>query len=107
MTSEEVCAALVYRLGLPLPYVLNEMDGYEIDWAIRQSGQAYREQWEQTRALAYAVCQSQSRKRLKPQDIFPFPWDKEEHKREVEPITEETKARLRRDAKEIEKLLKK
>jgi hypothetical protein len=60
-----------------MPALLEEIDLYLIDLYSAQYHEQYRTGWEQTRFIAYVTAQVQSTKKLKPEDIMPFPWDKE------------------------------
>ena len=57
--------------------------------------------WEQTRILAYLTAQVNSTKQLEPTDILRFDWDEKPDREEV---TEDEVERLRKLAKEVEKI---
>lgn len=44
---------------------------------------AYKESWEQARLIAYVVAQTNSRKKLKLQDIVKFEWDNEDGRKKI------------------------
>lgn len=53
------------------------MEEYEIEPIIQNLEYYERPEWERTRFLAYCNIQSNSTKRISPQDIIKFPWEKE------------------------------
>lgn len=65
-----------------------------------------KNQWEQTRTLAYIIAQGNSTKKLSPDKILSFPWDEEEsgeHPR----LSEEEKQNYLEEWKNAEELFKK
>lgn len=64
-----------------------------------------REGWEQTRMLMVASLVPHSKKKLKPQDVLPFPWDNKKSKNNIRIATPEE---IKKDvARHKEILLKK
>ena len=61
----------------PPDYVLDRMEWYEINAALKYQHYTFKEDWEQARLIAYVMAQVNSKKRLKIEDIIKFPWDKE------------------------------
>lgn len=53
------------------------MQMYEIEPLISNIYKRNKENWEQTRLLAYITAQVNSTKKLKPTDIISFYWDNE------------------------------
>ena len=83
------------RLGFAPDYVLDKMKMYEISAALKHGDYSMRESWEQTRWISFIIAQSNSRKRLKLEDIFKFPWDEETEVKESKPITENDVNRIK------------
>ena len=67
----------------PPEYVLDRMEWYEIDAALEYQYYAYRETWEQARFIGFVLAQTNSKKRLKIEDIIKFPWDSENQPQEI------------------------
>lgn len=86
-------------------YFLDKMQPYEVSVILEYIGNADKTSWEQTRMQMYITAQVNSKKKLKPTDIMPFIWDKEEVKDTS--ISNEDKNRLMEKAKEIEKYFNK
>lgn len=59
----------------------------------------HKEQWEQTRLISYLIAQTNSRKKLKLQDIIKFQWETDN---ESTKITNEEINDLSKQAQEIE-----
>lgn len=70
---------LVLKHHLPPQYVLDEMEMYEIRALMDFEYYSHKDEWEQTRMIAYMIAQTNSTKRLKMQDICKFYWEEEEH----------------------------
>ena len=66
---------MVFIGGLAPDYVLDKMDFYETEMFIENLHLKHRSSWEQARQLFYAICQVNSRAKLDPSDLMPFPWD--------------------------------
>lgn len=63
---------------------------------------SYKDNWEQSRLIAYMIAQTNSTKRLKLTDILKFQWEKEDADTT---ISNEDMARLREKAKQYENLI--
>lgn len=50
---------------------------YELEVLISNIHKKSKENWEQSRMIAYVIAQCNSRKKLKPSDIIKFDWDEE------------------------------
>lgn len=83
----------------PPQYVLDEMEVYEINAALKFSHLSYKDNWEQARLIAYMVAQVNSKKKLKFTDIVEFPWEAENEEINTE-ITKEDIDRLNKMAQE-------
>ena len=69
-----------------------------------------RGDWQRTRFLAYCNLQKSSTKKIKPQDLITFPWEKEESSTDQingnsEPLSKEDIQRLKEQAKIISQTL--
>lgn len=65
-----------------------------------------RPEWERTRFLAYCNIQKSSTKRISPQDLISFPWEKEDDNTDQintnsEPLTQSDIQRLKKEAAKI------
>ena len=67
--------SLLLKLRLNPEYV-DQMEFFECIAALKHQEYAIRDGWEQARLIAYMVAQTNSTKRLKPEDIIGFAWDK-------------------------------
>lgn len=95
----ELYSILVLQFGLAPSYVLDEIQQYEIKSIMDYGYYKHKEQWEQTRLISYLIAQTNSKKKLKLQDIIKFDWEKEA---ETKVITKEEINDLTRQAEEIE-----
>lgn len=72
-------AILVMQLHYSPQYVLDEMQMYEVQVAMKYGYYANKDVWEANRLTAYIMAQVNSKRKLKVADIVTFPWeDKEE-----------------------------
>ena len=86
------------------------MEEFEIQDIISNLEHYERAEWERTRFLAYCNLQKSSSKRISPQDLITFPWEKEESSTDQingnsEPLTQSDIERLRQQAKIISQTL--
>ena len=65
------------QLGYSPEYVLDKMQWYEINAALKYSYYAFKDGWEQSRLISYLIAQTNSRKKLSLEDITKFYWEKE------------------------------
>lgn len=72
---------------------------YELDVMLDCLDNSVKQQWEQTRYQCYTTFQSQSSKKLTPQDIMSFTWDKSEKKDTH--VSQEDRERLTEKARKI------
>lgn len=81
-------------------YVLDEMQWYEINAALKYIYYSYKDNWEQARLIAWMIAQTNSRKKLSFEDIVKFNWEKEEigdtsiTKQDIERLKKAAKAYL-------------
>lgn len=87
------------QCGFSPKYVLDEIETYELNAALKYSYYAVKDGWEQARLVAYIVAQSNSTKRLKMQDIMEFYWEKEYNVEDTK-ITKEDIERLKKQAQQ-------
>ena len=94
--------------GLSAKYVADEASIYELEILIKHLYLSSKESWEQTRMITYAIAQTNSRKKIKPEDIMTFPWDDKGLEKEESNtiVTEEEMERMRAKAKRMEQYLK-
>lgn len=92
------------QCGIDPGYVLDRMQFYEIEALIENLWMKNKETWEQTRTISYITAQCQSSKKLNPEDLMKFPWDKDYEK---EDFSEEDRKAILNEMKEMEKKLNK
>ena len=88
----------------PPEYVLDKMEWYEINSAMKYQHYSVKDGWEQARLIAYMVAQVNSKRTLKMDEILPLPWEKEDE--ETEHITTITKEEIEQLKKEAEAFMK-
>lgn len=91
---------LVLKHHLDPTYVLDEMEMIEIRALLKYEYYSHKDDWEQSRMIAYMIAQTNSKKKLTFQDITKFYWEDEEEKHDTS-ITKEDIDRLKIRAKEI------
>lgn len=79
------------------------MTMFEFEKLLEYSHYAHQDEWEQCRFNSYVNVQMNSKKKLKPQDILPFTWEKKNKEKTI--VSEHEKNRLREFAKKQEELL--
>lgn len=77
LSISELYSILVLQLHYPPDYVLDKMEMYEINAAMKYSYYAHKDSWEQTRLIAFLIAQTNSKKHLELSDIIKFKWDEE------------------------------
>lgn len=95
----DLYALLVVEGNISPEYFLDKMQMYELPVMLTHFYKRKKEEWEQTRLLAYVVAQSNSTKKLKMTDIMSFSWDNEIEKDTS--ISKEEIARLKDKAKQF------
>lgn len=90
-------AILVIQLNYSPEYVLDKMELYEAQVALKYGYYASKDTWEANRLVAYIIAQVNSKKRLKIEDIIKFPWENEDIEK-VQPTSKEDLERLRKKA---------
>lgn len=90
-------AILTLQMGYNPTYVLDKMQWYEINAAIKYNHYAYKESWEQTRLIAYTIAQCNSKEKLKLEDVIKFSWDNDKTEPD-KPITKQDIERLNKRA---------
>lgn len=86
------------------------MEEYEIQSIIENLEYYERPQWERTRFQTYCNLQKSSSKRISPQGLIAFPWEKEDNSTDQingnsEPLSKEDIQRLKEQAKIISQTL--
>lgn len=86
------------------------MQEYEIQSIIENLEYYERPEWERTRFQTYCNLQKSSSKRISPQDLITFPWEKEESSTDQingnsEPLSKEDIQRLKERSKIISQTL--
>lgn len=80
------------------------MQFYEIECLIENMWMKDKTSWEQTRTVGYITAQCQSTKKIDPQEMMSFPWEKKVEK--VEDTQEERDA-IMKEMKEWEDIMNK
>lgn len=101
---------LVMQCGYDPEYVLDKIETYELNAAMKYSYYAVKDEWEQARLIAYMVAQTHSRKTLKMQDILTFHWENEQNientkitKEEIEQLKKQAQQYLKHNTTNTEK----
>lgn len=92
-------AILVMQLHYPPQYVLDQMQMYEAQVAMKYGYYAYKDIWEAGRLNAYMTAQVNSTRRLDMTEMLPFPWEEKEEEKS-DNITKEDIERLKKQAEE-------
>lgn len=80
------------------------MQFYEIECLIENMWMKDKTSWEQTRTVGYITAQCQSTKKIDPQEMMSFPWEKKVDKVEDTP---EDIEKMRKEMKAMEDRLNK
>lgn len=88
---------IVVEGGISADYFLDKMQPYEINTVLKGLELKSRENWEQARLIAFVTAQCNSTKKITPQDIIKFPWEKEEGRKAR--VSEDDIKRLNEKAK--------
>ena len=80
------------------------MQLYELEVILDNLQLKHKQNWEQTRLLAYIIAQSNSTKKINITDVVKFSWDNEKNDT-IDIMTDEDKDRLRKKSNEIIKEL--
>lgn len=86
------------------------MEEYEVEPIVQNIHFIEKGDWERARFQAYCGVQSNSTKRISPQDILQFPWEKEDDNTDQistnsEPLSKEDIQRLKEQSKIISQTL--
>ena len=87
-------------------YFFDKMQLYELEVILDNLQLRHKQNWEQTRLLAYIIAQSNSTKKINITDVIKFNWDNEKNET-IDIMTDEDKDRLRKKSAEIIKELNK
>lgn len=91
------------QLGYDPEYVLDKMDMVEARVAIKYSYYAHKDEWESQRLVAFLIAQTNSRKKLKLEDIIKLPWDANQN--EIKEYSLEERQKLEARAEALKKVL--
>ena len=89
---------------------MDTLQEYEVQSLIENLEYYERGDWERTRFIAYCNLQKSSSKRISPQDLITFPWEKESDNTDQingnsEPLTQDEIKRLKEQARIISQTL--
>ena len=89
-----------------IEYFMDSLQEYEVQTIIENLEYYERGAWERTRFQSYCNIQKSSSKRISPQDLITFPWEKESDNTEEingnsAPLTQSDIERLKEQAKII------
>lgn len=87
-------------MGLSPEYVLDKMEWYEISSLMKYQYYSIKDNWEQARLIAFMIAQTNSKRKLKLQDILPFMWEEEGEMEDEKPITKTEIERLKARAQD-------
>ena len=95
---------------ISVEYFMDTLQEPEIEPIVQNLEYNERGDWQRTRFLAYCNLQKSSTKKIKPQDLITFPWEKEESSTDQingnsEPLSKEDIQRLKEQAKIISQTL--
>ena len=77
---------------------------YELEVILDNLQLRHKQNWEQTRLLAYVIAQSNSTKKINITDVVKFSWDDTKNET-IDIMTDEDKDRLKKKSNEIIKEL--
>lgn len=76
------------------------MQLYELEVILDNLHLKHKQNWEQTRLIAYIIAQSNSTKKINITDVVKFSWDAEKDET-IDIMTDEDKDRLKKKSNEI------
>ena len=93
-----------------IEYFMDSLQEYEIEPIVQNIPFIEKGDWERTRFQSYCNLQKSSSKRISPQDLITFPWEKEDDNTDQingnsEPLSKEEIQRLKEQAKIISQTL--
>ena len=94
----ELYAILTQQMGYAPDYVLDRMEWYEINAAMKYNYYSSKSGWEQARLVAYMIAQVNSQRTLTMDEIVKFPWENEDDTPAKTSITKEEIEQLQREA---------
>lgn len=68
------------QLGFPPDYVLDKMEWYEVNAALKYQHYAIKDGWEQARLIYSIIYNANTKHPKKMNDLFSFTWEKEQEK---------------------------
>ncbi len=96
----ELYAILTQQMGYAPDYVLDKMQWYEINAAMKYQHYSIKDGWEQARLVAYMVAQVNSKHTLQMDEIVKFPWEDEDDEPSKTSITKEEIEQLKKEAEQ-------
>lgn len=99
------------KCGFDPQYVLDEIEVYELNAALKYQYYAVKDDWEQARLIAYMIAQVNSKNRMRVQDIITFFWEEDEEekgdtsisKEQIEMLKAQAQQYLKSQNKKVEK----
>lgn len=76
---------LVLKCGIDPRYVMDEMPLYEADLYLSRAYYVAQELREDLRMVTWATCQVNTKRHIKPSDIYQLPWERERNEPEPAP----------------------
>jgi len=77
-------SSLLIMSGVDPHYVMYEMDIFEIEGFLKQYENNKKERMEEGRLWSYLVLSPHLKRGTSPSDMYPFPWEEEERKKQLE-----------------------
>lgn len=91
------------QLHYPPNYVLDEMEWYEVNAAIKYNYYATKDSWEQTRLLMWLFINANSKHHVSIDDVLNLYWEND--KEQKTPVTKKDVERLNEKSKKILELI--
>lgn len=88
-----------------LEYFFDRMKIYELEEVLEMLEYSYKQSWEQTRFNSFITAQMNSTKKIKPQDIIKFSWEKDSEDNKDKTISNDDINRLREKSELMKKYL--
>lgn len=105
-----MCLLCLEYKCVSVDYYLDYMQFYELYPLLSNMGVSIKQDWERSRLVAFVVAQANSTKKLKPEDIVKFAWDKKDDPKAATNssvvMTAELREKMLREAAAREKELK-
>lgn len=76
----DICADLIIRAGLDAHYVYNELQLWELELYVKKFEEKEKQRMEENRLWTYFTVMPHCSKKIEPQDLVQFAWEKEDKK---------------------------